>query len=400
MPLTDTAIKALKPQDKRYKVFDGQGLHLEVQPSGTKIWRIKYRIGGKEKRPTIGHYPLMPLREARAALADALGKLAAGNDPFDGRHDELPAGKTFQTVAEDWIEKQEPRWGAEHRATVQKRLELYAFPHIGAAVIGEITPPQVLSFVRLIEGRGKFETASRVLGIVSQVFRYGVACGACPSDPCRDLRGALTAHVETPRPALAAPGDVGALLLSIRGYRGSSVTRAALLWSAYTFCRPGEVRRAEWTEIEWEKMEWRIPAEKMKMRFEHRVPLARQCMEILRTLRERKLSDAWIFPGPRPSRPLSENGVLSALRRMGYEKHEMTAHGFRATASTLLNELGYEPDIIERQLAHGDTDKVRAIYNRAAYMDKRRVMMQAWADYLDGLAEKARSRPDAPSIHG
>jgi integrase len=191
---------------------------------------------------------------------------------------------------------------------------------------------------------------------------------------------------------LTRPEDVGGLILSIEGYEGYAVTRAAMLWSAYTFCRPGEVRRAEWKEIDWEKREWRIPAEKMKMRFEHRVPLARQCLAILENLRGKRLSDVWIFPGLRPSRPLSENGVLSALRRMGYAKHEMTAHGFRAMASTLLNELGYRPDLIERQLAHGDTDKVRAVYNRAAYMEERRVMMQEWADYLDSLAEKKRNR--------
>lgn len=178
-------------------------------------------------------------------------------------------------------------------------------------------------------------------------------------------------------------------MASIMGYRGNLITRSAMLWSAYTFCRPGEVRRAEWQEIDWEGMEWRIPAHKMKMRFEHRVPLARQCVELLEDLRERKLSEQWIFPGVRPSRPLSENGVLSALRRTGYGKDEMTAHGFRAMASTLLNGMGYRRDLIERQLAHGDTDKVRAVYNRAAYMDERRAMMQAWADYLDGLRDKS-----------
>lgn len=394
MPLTDNAIKALKPKEKRYKVFDGQGLHLEIQTSGTKVWRIKYRFNKKERRPTIGRYPQMSLKGAREILGDALKKLDKGIDPFPEHGDgSSVAVTTFQAVAEDWIEKQAPRWSDEHRQTVKKRLELYAHPHIGRCSVKEVTPPDVLRFVRLIEGKGKNETASRVLGICSQVFRYAVACGLADSDPCRDLRGALTSHVETPRPALTDPDDVGGLIASILVYKGSAVTRSAMLWSAYTFCRPGEIRRAEWSEIDWEKKEWRIPAEKMKMRFEHRVPLAHQCMAILTTLWERKLSDTWIFPGPRPSKPLSENGVLSALRNMGYEKHEMTAHGFRAMASTLLNELGYRADLIERQLAHGDTDKVRAVYNRAAYMDERRVMMQAWADYLDSLAEKKRNRP-------
>ncbi len=387
MALTDNALKALKPKEKRYKIFDRHGLYIEVLPTGATVWRIRYTFAGKERRQTIGKYPALTLKDARRTLEEVQKKLDAGIEPFATSTAGEEALATFKEAALDWIEKQAPRWSEEHRQTVGKRLELYAYPHIGKRPIADIAPPEVLAFVRLIEGRGKNETASRVLGICSQVFRYGVSCGLCPSDPCRDLRGALVAHVEVPRPALTDPADVGGLMRSIRGYQGSFITRAAMLWSAYTFCRPGEVRRAEWSEIDWEKQVWRIPAEKMKMRFEHRVPLARQCMALLEEVQERKFSEQWIFPGPRPSRPLSENGVLSALRRMGYEKNEMTAHGFRATASTLLNELGYRPDIIERQLAHGDTDKVRAVYNRAAYMDERRAMMQAWADYLDSLAD-------------
>lgn len=397
MALTDTAIKALKPKATLYKVFDGGGLYLEVLPTGTKVWRMKYRYGGKDKRHTLGKYPALSLRDARLAMLLAKKTLETGKDiPSKTR---AIVGNTFRDVARDWIEKQIPRWSDRHAKTVTARLGLYVYPHIGGMPVSEIAPTDVLALVRKIESRKKLETASRVLGICSQVFRYGVSCGVCPSDPCRDLRGALTAHVETPRPALTNPDDVGGLMLSIEGYEGYAVTKAAMLWSAYTFCRPGEVRRAEWAEIDWEKEEWRIPAEKMKMRFEHRVPLARQCLAILDNLKAKKLSDIWIFPSPRPSRPLSENGVLSALRRMGYEKHEMTAHGFRAMASTLLNELGYRPDIIERQLAHGDTDKVRGVYNRAAYMDERRIMMQAWADYLDSLADKKRSRPAVPGTH-
>ncbi|WP_165072458.1 tyrosine-type recombinase/integrase [Desulfovibrio sp. ZJ200] len=394
MPLTDTAIKALKPKATRYKVFDGGGLYLEVLPTGSKVWRIKYREAGKDRRHTIGHYPAVSLRDARLALLNAKALLASGErlEP-----DAKAQNPTFSATALEWIERQAPRWSEAHKTTVTTRLQKYAFPHIGGNEIQAVTPQEILKFLRLIEGRGTFETASRVLGICSQVFRYGVACGYCGSDPCRDLRGALTAHMEKPRAALIRPGDVAGLMASIMEYRGNLITRAAMLWSAYTFCRPGEVRRAEWQEIDWEGREWRIPAHKMKMRFEHRVPLARQCVALLEGIRERKLSEQWIFPGVRPSRPLSENGVLSALRRMGYGKDEMTAHGFRAMASTLLNEMGYRPDLIERQLAHGDTDKVRAVYNRAAYMDERRAMMQAWADYLDSLAQ-GQSRLHAPDI--
>ena len=391
MPLTDTAIKALRPKEKSFRTFDGGGLYIDVTPAGSKIWRVKYRYRGKEKLLTLGHYPQLSLKDARAGLASAKAALDSGIDPSQAkRHTPTPedAGGMFEAVAREWITRQAPRWSEEHKNTVARRLELYVYPHIGAMPVADITPPDVLRFLRMLEGREKNETASRVLGICSQVFRYAVACALCPSDPCRDLRGALTAHVETPRAALTDPHDVAGLMASIHTYQGHRITRLAMLWSAYTFCRPGEVRRAEWSEIDWEKQEWRIPPEKMKMRLEHRVPLARQCVEILEELREKKLSGVWLFPSPRPSRPLSENGVLSALRRMGYEKHEMSAHGFRAMASTLLNEMGYRPDIIERQLAHGDTDKVRAVYNRAAYMDERRAMMQAWADYLDGLAAK------------
>ena len=393
MPLTDTALKALRSKLTSYKVFDGGGLYIEVLPSGKKIWRAKYRFAQKEKRATLGHYPGTSLREARRALIALKDSLSSGVDPSASKRSHAPTdGGMFETVSLDWIEKQKPGWSDIHAGTVKRRLELYAFPHIGSRVVKEITPQEVLKFLRLIEGKGKNETASRVLGICSQVFRYAVSCGLCDSDPCRDLRGALTTHVETPRAAIIHPNEVAGLMASIQVYKGSFVTKCALLWSAYTFCRPGEIRRAEWSEIDWDKKEWRIPAAKMKMRFEHRVPLARQCLDILSSLQERKYSDVWIFPGPRPSQPLSENGVLSALRRMGYEKEEMTAHGFRAMASTLLNEMGYRADIIEKQLAHGDKDKIRAVYNRAAYMGERRTMMQEWANYLDEL----KPTPQAP----
>ena len=386
MSLTDSAIKALRPAEKRFKAFDSGGLYLEVLPSGSKVWRLKYRWERKDKRLTIGPYPSVTLKDARKQAQRAKNVLESGRDPAAEKSAEDKA-VTFEAVTREWIEKQSARWSDVHKSTVCYRLERFAFQHIGALPIDSVTPQQVLHCVRLVEGQGKNETASRVLGICSQVFRYAVACGYCQSYPCRDLRGALMAHVETPRPALTRKEDIAGLMAAIDAYVGYGVTRAALYWSAYTFCRPGEVRRAEWSEIFWDEKEWRIPPEKMKMRFEHRVPLCRQCMDILYELREKRFSEVWIFPSTRPSRPLSENGVLSALRRMGYEKHEMTAHGFRAMASTMLNELGYRPDIIERQLAHGDTDKVRAVYNRAAYMDERRVMMQAWADYLDKLRD-------------
>ncbi len=397
MSLTDTLIKSLKPQQKRYKMFDGSGLYIEILPTGIKTWRIKYRDkNGKDKRYTIGQYPEISLREARRVLQNVKDKIVAGDTPES--HAEVVT-QTVETTALEWMERQVQRWSEKHKSNVLMRLRNYVFPSIGDRDIQEVTPQEILAFLRPVEEQRKFETASRVLGICSQIFRYGVACGYCPSDPCRDLRGALTTCKEKPFPALTDPNDVAGLMASIREYQGNVVTRSALFWSAYTFCRPGEVRRAEWKEIHWDKLEWRIPPEKMKMRLEHRVPLARQCIAILEDLKRRKLSDVWIFPSPRASSPLSDNGVLSALRRMGYTRDQMTAHGFRAMASTLLNEMGYRPDLIERQLAHGDVDKVRAVYNRAAYMDERRAMMQEWADYLDGLADKLSPRV-WQDIHG
>lgn len=391
MPLTDTAIKALQPRDKPYRVFDGGGLYIEISPTGSKLWRAKYHFGAKEKRLSIGIYPVVSLRQARAKLAEAKALLNEGKDPSELKKKEQASSKdcnTFLDVSREWMDKKGIGWSESHRRTVVSRLNRIVYPEIGAIPVMEIIPTTVLGFIRKLEDAGLHETAHRVLGICSMVFRYAVGCGYCPSDPCRDLRGVLSTYSAKPMSAITDPAEAGALMTNIMEYNGYSVVKMALLWSAYTFCRPGEVRRAEWSEVFWDAQEWRIPAEKMKMKQEHRVPLCSQCMEILDYLKRQSFSERWIFASVRPSRPLSDNGVLSALRRMGYEKSEMTAHGFRAMASTLLNELGFRPDLIERQLAHGDPDKIRAIYNRAAYMNERRVMMQKWADYLDGLREQ------------
>jgi integrase len=383
MSLNDTAIKALRPKSSRYKVFDGGGLYIEVIPTGLKIWRVKVRHEGKDKRVTLGRYPAVTLKNAREKLAALKERLATGQgiEPPPPESD-----SAFSAVALEWIDRKSPIWGEDHKKTVLYRLDRFVFPHIGNRAIEKVPPMDILKLIRAIENDGKNHTAHRVLGICSQVFRYGVASGKCPSDPCRDLAGALTCYAEKPRAAIINPKEAGELMVRIGAYKARDM-RYMLLWSAYTFCRPGEVRQAEWSEIDWENKEWRIPAEKMKMRFEHRVPLATQCVDILERLKKHRISERWIFPSKKDkTKSVSEAGALSALRRMGYEKDEMTPHGFRAMASTLLNELGFKPDIIERQLAHGDVDKVRAVYNRAAYMDERRVMMQRWADYLDGLA--------------
>lgn len=399
MSLTDVALKSLGPRENSYKVFDGEGLYIEVLKTGTKVWRFKYRFGGKEKRLTLGRYPRLSLKQARLEHQAAQAVLEGGFDPAETkrrRRKEESGENTFRGAAQDWIAKQQPRWSEKYRQALEARLDRFVYPHIGEADLKEIKPRDILAFLRPIEAAGKLTTAYRVLNLCSMIFRYGVACDLCPSDPCRDLCGALASHVAKPRAALTDPGQVGRLMAQIESYPGSVSIRLAMKWAALTFCRPGEVRQAEWVEIDWEKRIWKIPAEKMKMRREHRVPLSSQCMEILETLRALHLSEKWLFPSPQRSKPISTVGILGALRLMGYEKEEMSAHGFRAMASTLLHELGWDSDVIEIQLSHADRNAVRAVYNRARYWSRRVEMMQAWADYLDRLKQAALPSVSSP----
>ncbi len=386
MALSDIKIKQLKAKDKPYKVFDGRGLYIYVVPNGSKYWRVKYSIDKKENIYTIGEFPEISLHDARVKLHEIKSLLRQGINPQQEKKVyDIISKFSFEEVAKEWLEKQTAKWSADHKQTITYRLEHYIFGQIGSMNVKEITAPQVLAILRKFEEQGKTDITKRLLNIVSQVFRYGVACGHCESDPCRDLKGALAFHKSTPRAAITDPKEVGQLMRNIMAYPAGTVQQV-LLWSAYTFCRPKEVRQAEWQEIDFERGLWIIPAEKMKMRREHRVPLSRQCLEILE--RQKGFHEKWIFPSVRKGKCLSEAGVLSAIRSMGYEKNKMCAHGFRAMASTLLNELGYRPDIIEISLAHGEENKVRAVYNRAEYMEERRKMMCEWADYLDSLAEK------------
>lgn len=386
MALTDIKIKNLKPEEKAYKVFDGNGLYIYVTPSGSKKWRIKFRYGGKENIFSAGDYPQVSLREARVKALEIKEMLSNGINPALEKKKNTPTvGGTFKDVALEWLEKNADKWSEVHKGTIEYRLESYIYGHIGNFPIKEITAPQVLSILRKLEDKGKTHITRRLLGICSQIFRYAVACGVCNSDPCRDLQGALAFHKSTPRAAITDPKEVGQLMRNIMAYQAGTVQQA-MLWSAYTFCRPIEVRKAEWQEIDFERGLWIIPAEKMKMRREHRVPLPRQCFKILEE--QKGFHEKFIFPSTRKGKCLSEAGVLAAIRSMGYDKDKMCSHGFRAMASTLLNELGYRPDIIEMSLAHGDENKVRAIYNRAEYMEERRKMMQEYADYLDSLAVK------------
>jgi integrase len=390
MPLTALDVKNAKPRDKRYRLADGHGLYLEVMPTGARYWRMKYRFGGKEKRLALGVFPGVSLVDARDGVTDARALLKKGIDPTAQRKSEklvraTSSERTFELVAREWLTKQ------THMAktTFDKAkwtLETHAFPWLGAKDVREIEPPELLAVLRRLESRKKLETTQRLFQRCNQVFRYAIATGRATRNPCADLRGALATPKTVNHAAITEPKKIGELLRAIDGYTGNFVTLSALKLSPLVFMRPGEVRSAEWSEIDLDRAEWRIPAAKMKMRAEHVVPLSTQAVALLKELEPLTGKRRFVFPSLRtPNACMSDGTVTAALRRLGYSGSEMTAHGFRAMASTRLNEMGWSPDVIERQLAHAERSKVRAAYNRASYMDERKRMMQAWADYLDGL---------------
>jgi integrase len=392
--LSDVKVRSAKPEVKHRKLFDGRGLFLLVTTGGGKWWRFKYRFGAKAKTLSLGVYPDVGLKEARERRDEARKLLAAGVDPSVERKAERAAQaaemargiNTFEMVAREWFGKYSPIWALGHAATVIRRLERDVFPWLGGRPVGETTAVEILEVLRRVEARGSLETAHRIKQICGQVFRYAIATGRALRDPSADLRGALPPVKETHHAALTKPADVAALLGAINGYRGSFVVRCALRLAPLVFVRPGELRKAEWVEIDLDGAVWRIPAERMKLRQEHLVPLSQQAVEALRELRPLTGNGRYVFPSARTTaRPMSENAITAALRRMGYEQGTMTAHGFRTTASTLLNELGWPADAIERQLAHAERDAVRGAYNRAEFLNHRRSMMQAWADHLDRL---------------
>ncbi len=385
MPLTDTAIKAAKSREKPYKLFDARGLFLLVNPRGGRWWRFRYRMDGREKQMSLGCYPDVSLAKARRRRDDARELVADGIDPSRKRQAERGAkANTFKAVAAEWLAKQ--KFAV---ATLEKANWTFndlLFPKLASRPIALVTAPEVLAVLRPIEARGKHETAHRTKQRASQVFRYAIATGRAERDPTSDLRGALAPIKVKNRAALTDPKRVGELLRAIDGYVGQPATEYALKLAPLVFVRPGELRAAEWSEIDLENAEWRIPAHRMKMGEQHVVPLSRQAKSILSTLKPITGSGRYVFPSLRTSaRPISENTLGAALRRLGYSKDEMTAHGFRAMASTLLNEQGFAPDVIELQLAHAERNEVRAAYNRAQRLPERRKMMQAWADYLDQL---------------
>ena len=401
MALTDSAIRALKPRDRDYKVSDEKGLYLQVTPAGGKLWRVKFRTAaGLEKKLSLGAYPEISLKDARDMRDDARSQLARGTDPAerkrrDRRAAKLNAANTFAAIAKACIDKNRRDGLAD--ATLSKR-EWFAKlveRRLGHRPIAEIEPIEILEAVRPYEAAKNDEKAHRTLQFIGQVFRFAVANQLAPSDPTRDLRGALAKRQPKHLAAILDPQKAGELMRAVDGYDGNPMTRIALQLSAMLFVRPGELRRAEWSEIDFEAKVWRIPAEKMKSRREHMVPLSGQAIALFGEVRDLIGGDGYVFPSLRSaSRPMSENTVNGALRRLGYTGDEMTAHGFRAMASTLLNESGkWSPDAIERALAHKDADNVRGAYHRGPHWQERVAMAEWWADYLDRLRKGAEIVP-------
>jgi len=396
MPLSDVKVRNAKAQVKQYKLADSEGMYLLVTPAGGKCWRLKYRFGGKEKTLALGQYPTVTLADARIAREEAKKQLAKGVDPGEVKQAvkkekkavaaPVTAGPTFEKVARDWHQEFYSTWSTKHADGIMTRLENDAFFHIGARPIAELRAPEVLQMLKKIQLRTA-ETAFRVKTACSQIFRYAIAHGYTDRDPVADLRGALPPVKNNNFAAPTNPRNVGPLLRAIDGYTGSPVVKCAMQLAPLVFVRPGELRHAEWMEIDLEAAEWNIPGEKMKMKTDHLVPLSRQALEILKRVHEITGGGRYVFPCSRsPLRCMSENSVNAGLRRLGFEKEEITGHGFRATARTILDEvLEFRPDIIEHQLAHAVRDPNGRAYNRTSHLPARMKMMQRWADYLDRL---------------
>ncbi|HEY0179821.1 MAG TPA: integrase arm-type DNA-binding domain-containing protein [Dokdonella sp.] len=389
MALTDTKLRALRPRDAVYRVADANGLAIEVRPTGSRLWRYRYRFAGKASMLALGEYPAVSLADARTARDEARRLLDKGINPSqarraDERERRASARNTFKTVALEWIDRMGGMWTAHHSADVWRSLEQEAFPAIGSRPVSEVTPSEVIDCLRKIEARGAIEVAHRTAQRIASVFRYAVNTNRATFNPAADLRGVLKTRKVTHLAAMPRE-ELPDFLRKLETYDGRPETRIGLRLLALTFVRTGELRGAYWTEIDFNKAEWRVPAERMKMREEHVVPLSVQAIAALRELQAFTGRAPLLFPGrSNAHKPVSENTFLFALYRLGYHGRA-TGHGFRALASTTLNEQGWPPDVIERQLAHAERNKVRAAYNRAQHLPERRKMMQAWADYLDSL---------------
>lgn len=391
MALSDAKVRTLKARDKIYKVSDGRGLYIEVKPNGARLWRYRYILHGKDKRIALGAYPMVGLADARRKRDDAQREVLEGGDPvLNRKRDKLTAAmeaaNTFGDVAKEYIEKISIE-GRSEGTIVKANWLLKQLSPVARLPIADIKPLEVLAALKKLEKKGHYETARRCRSFASRVFRYGVATGRGEADPSVILRGALIVPRATHHAALVEPHEVGALLRAIDSYSGYPVTRLACQIAPHVMLRPGELRQSLWSDIDWEKEVWSIPAERMKMRRPHSVPLSRQVLSYLKELAEMTRANGYIFPAFHSwRRPMCENTMNQAFRRMGFSTSQVTAHGLRTTASTLLNESGkWSPDAIERSLAHADANIIRATYNRGVYWEERVAMHQWWSDYLDEL---------------
>lgn len=397
MPLIDVSVRQAKPGDKPRKLADERGLYLLIKPGGSKLWRLDYRFDGKRKTLALGAYPDISLKDARERRDDARRLIAAGTDPSLKRKLEklgrmTIAANAFELVAREWFERASASWTHGHGDRIIRRLERDVFPWLGTRPISEITPPELLTVIRRIEKRGALETAHRAMQNAGQVFRYAVATGRAERDPTADLRGALPPVREKHFAALVDPKDVACLLRAIDGFSGTHIVKSALKLAPQLFVRPGELRNAEWGEFDVDSAMWSIPAARMKTRRDHLVPLSRQVIEIIEDLRPLTGHCQYLFPGVRDRKhPMSNATINAALRRMGYDTStEMTGHGFRAMARTILHEqLDIDPHVIEHQLAHKVSDPLGGAYNRTKFLAQRKAMMQIWSDYLDELKRSA-----------
>ncbi|KIX65839.1 tyrosine-type recombinase/integrase [Burkholderia pseudomallei] len=400
MPLTDVEIRNAPPREKAYRLTDGSGMYLEVSPAGGKYWRFKYRFAGKEKRLALGVYPEVSGKEARLRRDEARRLLANGIDPGIERKVQKAAtveraANSFEAVAREWFARQSPGWAKSHADKIIARLEKDVFPWLGGRAIAEIKAPEVLAVLRRVEARGALDTSHRVHQNCGQVFRYAVATGRAERDVSADLRGALPPARHTHFASVTEPEEVAGLLRALDGFQGTFVVQCALRLAPLLFVRPGELRTAEWAQFDLEKAQWRYTVSKTKT--EHLVPLARQAVEILRDLHALTGQRRYVFPGRDVSKPMSGAAINAALRRMGFDtKTEITGHGFRAMARTILHErLRFPSEVIEHQLAHKVPDALGTAYNRTKFIDDRVVMMQKWADYLEQLKDGADVVPIA-----
>lgn len=398
MALTQIQISSAKPREKLYRISDSGGLSLEIPPKGKKRWRFRYSHDGKAKMISVGTFPEISLKDARLKRDAMRQQVANGIDPSKARQERkaIADGKyNFESIAREWFIKKIAVHSPGHAKTVIERLESNVFPFIGKFQIQQLTPKDILALVQRIEKRGAHEVARRVRGICSQIFRYAIILGYITYDPADVVKDALSpATAGSHHACIVDEKGIGELLRAIDEYSGAFSVFCALRLAPYVFVRPNELRFAEWRDFDLDVAEWRIPSAKMKEKKPHIVPLARQSIEVLREIHALTGSGQLVFTSPRSkARPLSENTLNAALRRLGFTKEQMTCHGFRGTASTRLNELGWRHDLIEKQLAHNPTDKVRAAYNHADYLPERKVMMQWWADYLDSLKTESKAIP-------